>query len=110
MYLLKYLKFSNTFIHIYNKNICRVKQIYYKLTQKKIVASSWQQIYNWIKSYRWVLTKKDILKYYVKGRKRKLGIYSKFQDKRVLPIWVRHKYIGLKEEFGHWELDLIIGK
>ena len=69
MYLLKYLKFTDTFIHIYNKNVCGVKQTYYKLKQKKIVAVSWQQIYNWIKSYRWVLTKKDILrKYYVKGK------------------------------------------
>ena len=111
MYLLKYLKFTDTFINIYNKNVCGVKQTYYKLRQKKIVAVSWQQIYNWIKSYRWVLTKKDILrKYYVKGRKRKLGIYSKFKDKRVLPIWVRPKNIDLREEFGHWELDLIIGK
>ena len=62
MYLLKYLKFTDTFIHIYNKNVCGVKQTYYKLKQKKIVAVSWQQIYNWIKSYRWVLTKKDILR------------------------------------------------
>lgn len=46
----------------------------------------------------------------MKGRKRKLGIYSKFKDKRVLPIWVRPKYVDLREEFGHWELDLIIGK
>ena len=27
-----------------------------------------------------------------------------------MPIWVRPKNIDLREEFGHWELDLIIGK
>ncbi|GAA5414408.1 IS30 family transposase [Ureaplasma ceti] len=27
-----------------------------------------------------------------------------------MPIWVRPKYIDLRQEFGHWELDLVIGK
>nr|WP_307924583.1 hypothetical protein [Mycoplasmopsis bovis] len=28
----------------------------------------------------------------------------------VYPIWARPKYIDLREEYGHWESDLIIGK
>lgn len=28
----------------------------------------------------------------------------------VFPIWTRPKHIDLREEYGHWETDLIIGK
>ena len=48
--------------------------------------------------------------YYKKGGKRTHGIFQKFQNKWVMPIWVRPKYIDLRQEFGHWEADLIIGK
>ena len=61
--------------------------------------------------YRWEIKRKDILrKTYVKGRKRSKGIFSKFTNSFVFPIWTRQKYIDNRSEFGHWEMDLIIGK
>ncbi|UWD34537.1 hypothetical protein NX772_01765 [Mesomycoplasma molare] len=32
------------------------------------------------------------------------------QSKYVFPIWARPKHIDLRETFGHWEGDLVIGK
>ena len=43
------------------------------------------------------------------GTKRKIGIFSKFKDKLVLPIWTRPKSVDLEQEYGNYEIDLIIG-
>ena len=44
------------------------------------------------------------------GPKRTIGIFSKFKDKVVLPIWTRHKSVHLRQEYGDYEVDLIIGR
>lgn len=76
-----------------------------------LLTVSTRQIFNWIKSNRWVLKKSDRLRnYYLKGSKRKNGFYRKFKDKFLLPIWVRPKNIDLRLDYGHWEADLIVGK
>ena len=63
-----------------------------------------------IKSYKWILTPKDCLHHYNKnGPKRTKGIFSKFDGKLVLPIWVRPKFVDLRQSYGDWEVDLIIG-
>lgn len=95
----------------YDNKVCGVKASCEKMKDINCKKVSYRQFYNWINSGRWVLRKKDKLRqYYKKGEKRTNGIFSKFKDKRVLPIWVRPKCVDLRKEFGHWELDLIIGK
>ena len=110
MYLLKYEKFTDQFIQKFDKRYSGIKTTYYKL-QNNTTKITWRQIYNWIKSNRWEIKRKDSLRqYYLKGRKRKKGIFSKFTNSLIIPIWARPKYIDNRQEFGHWEMDLIIGK
>lgn len=78
---------------------------------QNVLAPTWREIYHWIRQGYWSIRKSNKLKpYYIKGRKRKLGIFSKFKDKYVFPIWLRPKHIDLREEYGYWEADFIIGK
>ena len=110
MYLLKYEKFTDQFIQKFDKRYSGIKTTYYKL-QNNTTKITWRQIYNWIKSNRWEIKRKDLLRqYYLKGRKRKKGIFFKFTNSLIIPIWARPKYIDNRQEFGHWEMDLIIGK
>lgn len=113
LYLEKYNEFTMLFKKIFNKKFCGVKSTYFKIKNNypDIKMPTWRQVFNWIKSNRWVIQKKDRLrKGYVKSRRRKLGVFSKFKQSRVMPIWVRPKYIDNRSEFGHWEADFIIGK
>lgn len=72
------------------------------LEYPNLLTVSTRQIFNWIKSNRWVLKKSDRLRnYYLKGGKRKNGFYSKFKDKFLLPIWVRPKNIDLRSDYGN---------
>ena len=49
----------------------------------------------------------DQLRHFKKnGSKWKIGIFSKFKDKLVLPIWTRPKSMDLRQ--GDYEVDLII--
>lgn len=81
------------------------------LEYTNLLTVSTRQIFNWIKSNRWVLKKSDCLRnYYLKGGKRKNGFYSKFKDKFFLQIRFRPKNIDLRLDYGHWEADLIVGK
>lgn len=113
MYLEKYSEFTSAFKKIFNKKFFGVKSTYFKIKKDypNIKTPSWRQVFNWIKSNRWDIQKTDRLrKGYVKTRRRKIGIFSKFKSSRVMPIWVRPKYIDNRSEFGHWEADFIIGK
>lgn len=113
MYLDKYNEFTNLFCKFFNKYYHGIEITINKIKSMNlnIKIPSVQQVYNWIKSRRWVIKPSDKLRhYYRKGKRRNIGIFSKFKDKLVLPIWTRPKYIDNRSEFGHWETDLIIGK
>lgn len=98
-------------VSLYDKRIRAVKNNSVLLKYADCKQLSWRQIYNRIKFNRWALKKTDKLRlYYKKSGKRSKGIFAKFTDRRVLPTWLRLKYIDSRIEFGHWELDLIIGK
>lgn len=110
MYLLKYEKYTNKFEKVFDKRYSGIKTTFYKL-KTNLLKPSWRQIYNWVKSNRWTIKRKHLLrKYYIKGGKRTKGIFSKFTNSLIIPIWARPKYIDNRSEFGHWEMDLIIGK
>ncbi|WP_038103740.1 IS30 family transposase, partial [Ureaplasma diversum] len=67
-----------------------------------------------IKTGKWAISKMDTLRRrYKKGGKRFANVVNRLVSssvKYVFPIWTRPKYIDLREEYGHWEIDLVIGK
>ncbi len=113
-YLEKHERFQELFLENFDKRYHGVKATWNKIVTEhpEIDAVSWRQVYNWISSRRWKLKPKDRLRIRRKNgnRKRKDGMFSKFKDKYVFPIWMRPKHIDLREEFGHYEIDYVIGK
>lgn len=109
----RYSEFEQLFLKYYDKRVLGIEATYHKIISEfpNIKRPSCRQIFNMVKKSKWSIKRKDRLrKYYKKGGKRSVGIFSKFNNKYVLPIWTRPKYIDKREEFGHWEVDFIIGK
>ncbi|BAC44324.1 transposase for IS1630-like insertion sequence element [Malacoplasma penetrans HF-2] len=109
----KYKTFSELFAEKYNCKWHGVEltRHYIKENYPCVLVPSTKQIYNWIQTNKWIKKRSDKLRTaYIKGRKRKKGMFSKFDEKYVFPIWMRPKHILNRKEFGHWELDLVIGK
>ena len=113
-YLEKYLDFTEYFKIWFDKRYHGVKATINKIKTSvlNIKIPSFKQVYNWIKSGRWIIKPCDRLRSKRKNgnRKRTIGIFSKFKDKYVFPIWLRPKNIDLRQELGHYEIDFIIGK
>ena len=108
----KYDEFSRLFHQYFDKRYFGIKATYHLIETKfpNVKRPSLRQVFNLIKSYKWILTPKDRLRHYNKnGPKRTKGIFSKFDGKLVLPIWVRPKFVDLRQSYGDWEVDLIIG-
>jgi IS30 family transposase len=87
----------------------------HKFKKKYIFAPSvsYQQVYNWINKGRIAITREKIC--YKKHRKKvSSGMVAHFlwnlDNKTVLPISLRPKYIENRDEIGHLEIDSIIGK
>lgn len=111
--LWRYKEFTNLFLKFFSKRIHGVKNTWIKIRDEfpNVLRPSWREVYHWIRKGYWSIKRWDRLRpFYIKGRKRKQGIFSKFKSKFVLPIWTRPKIIDLKQEYGHWEADFIIGK
>lgn len=112
-YLMKYSEFTDVFSKMYDKKCHGIEATCIKIGKlyPDMKQPTTRQVFNWVKDSRWVIKKSQRLRqYYKKGGKRTVGIYGKFKDKYVLPIWLRPKSIDLRQEYGHWEVDLIIGK
>uniref|UniRef100_UPI0038737C87 IS30 family transposase n=1 Tax=Malacoplasma iowae TaxID=2116 RepID=UPI0038737C87 len=59
----------------------------------------------------WKIQRRDCLRRkYVKGKRRKIGIFSKIDGKYCIPYSLRPEKINNRKEFGHWEADLIVSK
>lgn len=71
-----------------------------------------QQVYNWINEGKIKLSKEDLC--YKKHRSSKSNMMShtkwNLDNKTVLPISLRPKYINKRNEIGHLEIDSILGK
>ena len=71
-----------------------------------------QQVYNWINEGKIKLSKEDLC--YKKHRSSKSNMMShtkwNLDNKTVLPISLRPKYINKRDEIGHLEIDSILGK
>ncbi|UWD34612.1 IS30 family transposase [Mesomycoplasma molare] len=109
-----YKEFSKLIKDNFNKATCGIKMTYNLIKEgvKNIKIPSLRTVFNWINTGKWVLTNKDRLrKHYTKGGKRKNNVIERLvQSNYVFPIWARPKHIDLRETFGHWEGDLVIGK
>ena len=78
--------------------------------EKKV---SVRQVYNWINEGKIFLKRTDLC-YKKYNRKRKSGMMEHFlwnlENRTILPISLRPKYIEDRDEPGHLEIDSIIGK
>ena len=84
----------------------------FKKRYKGIKCPTVQQVYNWINDNKIEIKKKDLC--YKKHRSNKSNMMShtkwNFDNKTVLPISLRPKYINKRDELGHLEIDSILGK
>ncbi|VDR42369.1 IS30 family transposase [Mycoplasmopsis caviae] len=111
----KFKEFSALFSKKYNKKFFGVKATYHFIDENfpEIDKPTIRTVFNWIKTNGWTIAKKDRLRqYYKKGGKRGKDFIKRLikTSDYVFPIWARPKKIDLREEYGHWEADLVIGK
>ncbi|AZZ65374.1 IS30 family transposase [Metamycoplasma phocicerebrale] len=109
-----YKEFTNIFIQKYDKKFFGIKSTYHYIkTNFKIKLPSLRTVFNWIKSNQWTIKKHNRLRsFYKKGGKRTASVVSRLVTSAsyVFPIWTRPKSVDLRQEYGHWEADLVIGK
>lgn len=107
-------EFNDFFTQNYEKNYHGVEatlKLYQEKTGKK--GYSIRTLYKWIKLNIWVLKMKNRLrKGYVKNGKRRTDYKIRLThgNKFVFPIPMRPKSIETREKWGHWEIDLVIGR
>ncbi|VEU76317.1 IS30 family transposase [Mycoplasmopsis columboralis] len=110
----KYKEFTNLFIEKFDKKTWGVEVSYLAVTNNhpEIKSPSLRTVFNWINSEIWVINSNDRLrKSYKRGRKRHISAAERLVGKRwVVPYWARPSKIDDRTDFGHWELDLIVGK
>ena len=110
----KYDIFLNYFYNHYNykNNSIEVCIHMFKKRYKGVKCPSIKQIYNWINNNKINITKNDLC--YKKHRSNKSNMMRhtkwNFDNKTVLPISLRPKYINKRNELGHLEIDSILGK
>ena len=84
----------------------------FKKRYKTAKCPSVQQVYNWINNGKINLTRDKLC--YKKRRNKKYGMMQhtkwNLDNKTVLPISLRPKYIDNRDEIGHLEIDSILGK
>ncbi|WNM13848.1 IS30 family transposase [Mesomycoplasma ovipneumoniae] len=110
----KYEEFSKIFAVKYDKKVHGVKATYFYIAENfpNIERPSLKTVFNWIKTNKWVIVRSDRLRqYYKKGGKRTRNVVQRLVPSGyVKPIWARDKSIDSRQDFGHWELDLVVGK
>ena len=73
-----------------------------------VKVPSARQVFRWINSKIWKIQRRDCLRRkYVKGKRRKIGIFSKIDGKYCIPYSLRPEKINNRTEFGHWEEDKV---
>lgn len=96
----------------YKNNSIEVCIHMFKKRYKGIKCPTIQQVYNWINEGKINITKNDLC--YKKHRSNKSNMMGhtkwNFDNKTVLPISLRPKYINKRDELGHLEIDSILGK
>ena len=97
----------------YNYKTCSIEVCVHKFKKSYINAPSpnVKQVYNWINEGKIKLTKKDLCYKKHKSNRSSMMSHTKwnFDNKTVLPISLRPKYINKRNELGHLEIDSILG-
>ena len=106
-----FLKYLYEYYNYKNKSI-EVCIHMFKKRYKGVKCPSIQQVYNWINVGKINITKRDLC--YKKHRSNKSNMMNhtkwNFDNKTVLPISLRPKYINKRDELGHLEINSILGK
>ena len=109
----KYSIFLQYLYSHYNYKTCSIELCVMKFKKTYLNAPSpnVKQVYNWINKGKIKLQKKDLC--YKKHRSNRTSMMShtkwNFDNKTVLPISLRPKYINKRDELGHIEIDSIVG-
>ena len=112
-FMMKYKNFTDLFLKKFNPKSHGVEATIFWIRKNypSIKVPSSRQVFRWISSKIWKIERKDCLRRkYVKGGRRKKGMLSKIDGKYCIPYTLRPKKINNREEFGHWEADLIVSK
>lgn len=84
----------------------------FKKRYRTVKCPSVRQVYNWINNNKINITREKLC--YKKRRNKKYGMMQhtkwNLDNKTVLPISLRPKYIEKRDEIGHLEIDSILGK
>lgn len=110
----KYEIFIKYLFEHYDRKVSSVEICVYKFKKSYFaLCPSVKQVYNWINEGK-IFLNKDKLCYKKRRGKNKTGMMRHFQwnldHKTVLPISLRPKYVELRNEPGHLEIDSIVGK
>lgn len=110
----KYDIFLNYLYSHYNYKNCSIEICVHMFKKKYIYANcpSIKQVYNWINEGKINIKKTDLCYKKHKSNKTSMMSHTKwnFDNKTVLPISLRPKYINKRNELGHLEIDSILGK
>ena len=97
----------------YNYKTCSIEVCVHKFKKTYLNAPSpnVKQVYNWINEEKIKLKKKDLCYKKHKSNRSSMMSHTKwnFDNKTVLPISLRPKYINKRDELGHLEIDSILG-
>ncbi|WPL36885.1 hypothetical protein QX179_00155 [Malacoplasma iowae] len=96
--------FTDLFIQKFNPKSHGVEATILKKNYPLVKVPSARQVFRWINSKIWKIQRRDCLRRkYVKGKRRKIGIFSKIDGKYCIPYSLRPEKINNRKEFGHWE-------
>lgn len=110
----KYSIFLDYFYSHYDYRSCSIEVCIYKFKKryKNVKCPSVKQVYNWINNNK-LEKKRNMLCYRKRNNKKRSGMMQhtkwNLDDKTVLPISLRPKYINKRTEKGHLEIDSILG-
>ena len=109
----KYDTFLQYLYSHYNYKTCSIELCVMKFKKNYWNAKcpSIKQLYNWINEGKIKLQKKDLCYKKHKSNRSSMMSHTKwnFDNKTVLPISLRPKYINKRDELGHIEIDSILG-
>ena len=109
----KYSIFLQYLYSHYDYKTCSIEICIMKFKKQYWGANcpSAKQVYNWISKDKIKLKRKDLCYKKHKSSKSSMMSHTKwnFDNKTVLPISLRPKYINKRDELGHLEIDSILG-
>ena len=110
----KYNIFLQYLYSHYDRKTCSIEVCVFKFKRNYFYAKcpTVKQVYNWVNEGKINLTKDKLC--YKKRHGKKTGMMNhtkwNLDNKTVLPISLRPKYINKRDEIGHLEIDSILGK